>query len=143
MEVYISCDVCVCVRLCNKISSQGYCRVNHVTSSIVAFIVTMCIKRIVIYRVTSICQTTDTSFCSSSVSLNCLILSVIGQKIGHMILVPPTCVTTLITLLIPEPPCVATLITLHIPLPPCVATLITLHIPESQCVSTLITLHIP
>ena len=82
--------VCVCVRLCNKISSQVYCRVNHVTSAIVAFIVMICIKRIVIYRVTSICQMTDTSFCSSSVSMNCLLLSVIGQNIGHMILAPPT-----------------------------------------------------
>ena len=91
MEVYIlCCGVCVCVRLCNKISKQGYCQVNHVTSFIVAFIVTICIKRIVIYRVISTCKTTDTSFCSSSVSLNCLLLSVIGQKIGHMILAPPT-----------------------------------------------------
>ena len=38
----------------------------------------------------SICQTTDTSFCSSSVSLSCLLLSVIGQKIGHVLLAPPT-----------------------------------------------------
>ena len=38
----------------------------------------------------SIFQTTNTSFCSSSVSLNCLLLSVIGQKIGHVILAPPT-----------------------------------------------------
>ena len=37
-----------------------------------------------------ICQTTDTSFCSSSVSLSCLLLSVIGQKIGHVLLAPPT-----------------------------------------------------